>query len=75
MGRISAGMESFDYETKKKEPYRFENDAKHCIVMVPDSVKVTTRSVNGRVEIGTHDTTPEGEFFFSQAFFKFLSEK
>ena len=41
--------------------------------MVPDSVKVTVRSVNSRVEIGTHDMTPEGEFFFSQKFLDMLN--
>ncbi len=71
-------MDSFEYETKKKEPYRFEKDAIRCIVMVPDSVKVTVRSETAqlkRIEIGNRDKTPEGEFFFAKKFLNMLKEK
>lgn len=71
-------MDGFEYETKKKEPYQFEDGAKPCIVMVPDSVKVTVRSESAqsnRIEIGTHDKTPEGEFFFAEKFLEMLKSK
>ncbi len=71
-------MDGFEYETKKKEPYQFEDGTKPCIVMVPDSVKVTVRSESAqsnRIEIGTHDKTPEGEFFFAEKFLEMLKSK
>ena len=71
-------MDGFDYEIKKKEPYRFEDDTKPCIVMVPDSVKVTVRSESAqsnRIEIGTHDMMPEGEFFSAEKFLQMLKNK
>lgn len=71
-------MDGFDYELKKKEPYRFESRAKPCIVMVPDSVKVTVRSQGAqsrRTEIGSRDLTPEGEFFFAEKFLDMLVNK
>ena len=58
-------MDSFEYEVRKKEPYRFEDGTIPCIVMIPNSVKVTVRSETAqlkRIEIGTRDKTPEGEF-------------
>lgn len=71
-------MDSFEYVVKQKEPYRFEKKTKPCIVMIPDSVKVTVRSETAqmqRVEIGTHDKTPEGEFYFAEKFLSELKEK
>lgn len=71
-------MDGFQYETREKEPYIFENGAKPCIVMVPDSVKVTVRSQGARskrTEIGSCDLTPEGEFFFAGKFLDMLVNK
>ncbi len=68
-------MDSFEYEVKKKEPYEFEEGSIPCIVMVPESVKVTVRSDTvqmKRVEIGSRDKTKEGEFFFADKFLDML---
>ncbi|MBR5278238.1 MAG: hypothetical protein IKU23_03120 [Clostridia bacterium] len=68
----------FDYELKNKEPYRFDNGSTPCIVMVPNSVKVTVRSNDAqqtRIEIGSRDKTPEGEFFFADRFLTMLKDK
>lgn len=75
---LPVSMDGFEYETKKKEPYRFEDGATPCIVMVPYSAKVTVRSESmqsKRIEIGTHDTTTEGEFFFAEKFLDMLNVK
>ncbi len=71
-------MDAFEYETRKKEPYRFEEGTMPCIVMLPGSVKVTVRSNTSqlnRIEIGSRDKTPEGEFFFAEKFLNMLKEK
>lgn len=71
-------MDSFEYAVKKKEPYKFDKDAAPCIVMIPDSVKVTVRNRNeqrDRQEIGSRESVPEGTFFFGENFLEFLEEK
>ena len=71
-------MDSFEYEVRKKELYRFEDGTIPCIVMIPNSVKVTVRSETAqlkRIEIGNSDRTPEGEFFFAEKFITMLKEK
>ena len=67
-------MDGFEYSIRNKDPYLYENGSEPCIVMVPDSVKITVRSRNGRTEIGNGDTTPEGVFFFGKSFLKTLKE-
>lgn len=70
-------MDGFVYEHRKKEPYQFEAGATPCIVMVPDSAKVTARNDarSGRFEIGSGDTTPEGTFFFGEKFLNILKSE
>ena len=70
-------MDSFEYEVKKKAPFQFEAGATPCIVMVPDSAKVTARNDarSGRFEIGSGDTTPEGTFFFGEKFLNILKSE
>ena len=66
----------FEYVLKKKEPYRFEKSAVPCIVMITESVKVTVRessTVMRRIEIGSGDKTPEGEFYFARKFINLLN--
>ncbi len=68
-------MDSFVYELKEKEPYRFENDHIPVIVMIPESGKVTVRRKdrkNDRTEISSRDKTPEGEFYFGKDFLEML---
>lgn len=70
-------MDGFDYILRRKKPYEFEDGAFNCIVMVPESVKVTLRSRNEkkeRLEIGSRDTVPEGEFFFGDKFIEFIKQ-
>lgn len=69
-------MDSFEYVIKKKEPYRFDKNAAPCIVMVPDSVKVTKRmrsEQKDRQEIGSNESVPEGTFFTSERFLALLA--
>ncbi len=71
-------MDSFEYTVKKKEPYRFDIGAKPCLVMVPDSAKVTVRNRSekkDRQEIGSHDFAPEGEFFTGEKFLVMLEKE
>lgn len=70
-------MDSFNYETRSKEPYRFDEGTVHCIVMLPDSAKVTIRKRSeqkDRQEIGSRDIVPEGEFFFGKNFIEMIKE-
>lgn len=69
-------MDGFKYELKKKEPFRFENGALPCIVMVPESAKVTVRNQTPymRTEICSGDKAPEGKFFFGEKFLNMLEE-
>ena len=71
-------MDSFEYEVRNKEPYRFAARSVPCIVMVSESAKVTVRhphSSNIRTEIGSGDTAPEGCFYFENDFLQMLKEK
>lgn len=75
---LPVSMDGFEYEAKKKEPYCFEMGAMPCIVMVPDSVKVTVRSQTvqaKRIEIGNCDMAPEGKFFYGERFLDILKKK
>lgn len=68
-------MDSFEYTVKEKEPYNFDAGAKKCIVMIPESVKVTIRNRSekrDRQEIGNRDIIPEGEFFSGKRFLDML---
>ncbi|MBR6563251.1 MAG: hypothetical protein IKK70_04865 [Clostridia bacterium] len=70
-------MDSFEYVLKPKERYVFEENATPCIVMIPESVKVTVRSSTSqrsRSEIGNNDQTPEGRFYLSDKFIAMLKE-
>lgn len=71
-------MDSFDYVVKNKEPYQFMEETVPCIVMIPESVKVTIRNQNAqnnRMEIGSGDKVIEGSFFFGDKFLQLLNEK
>lgn len=71
-------MNGIEYEYRSKQKYDFRQGAKPCIVMVPESAKVTIRvpkDIGGRVEIGSHDTTPEGTFYFGKEFLDMLEKK
>ena len=71
-------MDSFEYVIKSKKPYEFESNSINCIIMLPESVKVTVRdnsSQKRRVEIGNGDPTPEGIFYTAEKFLSVLKEK
>lgn len=71
-------MDSFEYVIKKKEAYKFDKNATPCIVMVPNSVKVTVRKRSeqrDRQEIGSRDSVPEGCFFFGEKFLETLEKE
>ncbi len=71
-------MDSVTYTLKEKEPYRFPQGSVPCIVMVPDSAKVTVRrrtEQRDRQEIGSGDQTPEGTFFLAPKFLQMLKEQ
>lgn len=74
---LCAVMDSFEYEVKKKAPFQFEYGAVPCIVMVPESAKITVRNRESsvRTEIGSGDITPEGTFFFGEKFLNILKSE
>lgn len=71
---LPCSMDGLKYELRRKAPYRFEDGAERCIVMVGKSVRITARSENGRREIANSDIVPEGRFFFGAGFLEFLKE-
>ncbi len=67
-------MDGFEYELKKKEAYIFEENSIPCIVMVPESNKVTVKDKTARTEIASGDKTKEGYFYFGKDFLKTIKE-
>lgn len=68
-------MDSFEYELKKKEAYIFEENSIPCIVMVPESNKVTVKDKTARTETASGDKTKEGYFYFGKDFLKMIKEQ